>query len=163
MTGMAWHRSGHDGAVHPFGCNAATVIMRARSFNRPLSDGAGHPLGLRDYMERPADVGHDTVDGETAGDGIVVVRDLDAQGDLRWKDVVADFSFMCRAASFVGMLRTRQASCCAAHRSQYRLIFNPRPSRLCLGMTAIPWIMQRLRSKACAALSAPNDTRAWAS
>ena len=42
-------------------------------------------------MERPADVGHDTVDGETAGDGIVVVRDLDAQGDLRWKDVVADF------------------------------------------------------------------------
>lgn len=65
MTGMAWHRSGHDGA--------------------------GHPLGLRDYMERPAGVGHDTVDGETAGDGIVVVRDLDAQGDLRWKDVVADF------------------------------------------------------------------------
>lgn len=64
---------------------------RARSFNRPLSDGEGHPLGLRDYMERPAGVGHDTVDGETAGDGIVVVRDLDAQGDLRWKDVVADF------------------------------------------------------------------------
>mgnify|MGYP000335020427 FL=1 len=91
MTGMAWHRSGHDGAVHPFGCNAATVIMRARSFNRPLSDGAGHPLGLRDYMERPADIGHDTSTGETAGDGIVVVRDLDAQGDLRWKDVVADF------------------------------------------------------------------------
>lgn len=70
---------------------SATVIMRARSFNRPLSDGEGHPLGLRDYMERPAGVGHDTVDGETAGDGIVVVRDLDAQGDLRWKDVVADF------------------------------------------------------------------------
>ena len=91
MTGMAWHRSGHDGAVHPFGCDAATVIMSARSFNRPLSDGEGHPLGLRDYMERPAGVGHDTVDGETAGDGIVVVRDLDAQGDLRWKDVVADF------------------------------------------------------------------------
>ena len=64
MTGMAWHRSGHDGAVHPFGCNAATVIMRARSFNRPLSDGAGHPLGLRDYMERPADIGHDTSTGK---------------------------------------------------------------------------------------------------
>ena len=41
MTGMAWHRSGHDGAVHPFGCDAATVIMSARSFNRPLSDGEG--------------------------------------------------------------------------------------------------------------------------
>lgn len=88
MTIMTWRRSGHDGAVHPSG-RETTVVMPARSFNRPLSDGEGHPLGLRDYMERPAGVVHDTVDGETAGDGIVVVRDLDAQGDLRWKDVVA--------------------------------------------------------------------------
>lgn len=86
---MTWHRSGHDGSIHPFGCETATVVMPAHSFNRPLSNGKGHPLGLRDYMERPAGVGNDTVDRETAGDGIVVIRDLDAQGDLRWKDVVA--------------------------------------------------------------------------
>lgn len=89
MTIMTWHRSGQDGSVHPFRCETDTVVMPARSFNRPLSDSEGHPLGLRDYMERPAGVGNDTVDRETAGDGIVVIRDLDAQGDLRWKDVVA--------------------------------------------------------------------------
>lgn len=77
MTIMTWRRSGNDGAVHPSGRETVTVIMPARSFNRPLSDGEGHPLGLRDYMERPA------------GDGAVVVRDLDTQCDLRWKNVVA--------------------------------------------------------------------------
>lgn len=77
---MTWRRSGHDGAIHPSGCETATVIMQARSFDRPLSDGEGHPLGLRDYMERPASVTDLSIDGETADDGAVVVRDLDAQG-----------------------------------------------------------------------------------
>ena len=83
---MSWH---DVGAVHP--SDRVIVVAPARSRHMALADGEGCPLGLRDYMERPAGVGHDTVDGETAGDGIVVVRDLDAQGDLRWKDVVADF------------------------------------------------------------------------
>lgn len=143
----------HD--ARPVGC--------AHPASRARPAGAGHPLGLRDYMERPADVGHDTVDGETAGDGIVVVRDLDAQGDLRWKDVVADFLVHVSGGIVRWNAQDQASVVLCGHRSQYRLIFNPRPSRLCLGMTAIPWIMQRLRSKACAALSAPNDTRAWAS
>ena len=163
MTGMAWHRSGHDGAVHPFGCDAATVIMRARSFNRLLSDGEGHPLGLRDYMERPAGVGHDAVDGETAGDGIVVVRDLDAQGDLRWKDVVA--GFLVHVSGGIVRWDAQDQASVVLRGPQVAVPFDFQSEAFTpvLGMTAIPWIMQRLRSKACAALSAPNDTRAWAS
>ena len=91
MTGMAWHRSGHDGAVHPFGCDAATVIMSARSFNRPLSDGEGHPLGCATIWNAQQ------ASGTTPSMGKQQVMALSSsvtsmhKGDLRWKDVVADF------------------------------------------------------------------------
>lgn len=86
---MSWHRiagSEDIGAIQP---PDRIVVAPARTLHIPLSDGEGRPLGLRDYMERPAGIGHPIVHGKAAGDGAVVIRDLDAQGDLRWKDVIA--------------------------------------------------------------------------
>ena len=83
---MSWH---DVGAVQP--SDRVIVVAPARSRHIALSDGEGRPLGLRDYMERPAGSGDIAAHGEAADDAAVVVRDLDAQGDLRWKDVVAGF------------------------------------------------------------------------
>lgn len=83
---MSWH---DVGAVHP--SDRVIVVAPARSRHMALADGEGCPLGLRDYMERPTGIGDIAAHGETADDAAVVVRDLDAQGDLRWKDVIAGF------------------------------------------------------------------------
>lgn len=83
---MSWH---DVGAVHP--SDRVIVVAPARSRHMALTDGEGCPLGLRDYMERPTGIGDIAAHGETADDAAVVVRDLDAQGDLRWKDVIAGF------------------------------------------------------------------------
>lgn len=114
-------------------------------------------------MERPADVGHDTVDGETAGDGIVVVRDLDAQGDLRWKDVVADFLVHVSGGIVRWNAQDQASVVLCGPQVAIPFDFQSEAFTPVLGDDGDPWIMQRLRSKACAALSAPNDTRAWAS